>query len=122
MKKIFVVKLLIILCLICSSKQIFCIQQNGKSDSQNLIGFWFQPHSAFLNIKFYPNGRFEFNDYNLKLDKEELLKGRYYLKGSSLVLVYDDRPKQSFNFIKGKGGDKNFYIKKKGYYFVKQVL
>jgi hypothetical protein len=85
-----------------------------------IVGYWIQPHIADINIKFYTDGRFEFNDFNTKLNKEELLRGKYYFRGNHLVLSYDDRAKQYFSFVKGKGGDRNWYIKKGGYYLVKQ--
>ncbi|MBB6005215.1 hypothetical protein [Arcicella rosea] len=89
------------------------------SNVENLIGYWFVPHGATINIKFKRDGNFEFNDYKVKLDKEELLKGTYQLENGTLTLFYDDRPKQKFKFYKGKNGDENYYIKKTGYYFVK---
>lgn len=92
---------------------------NELSDIENLIGYWFIPHGASLNIKFKRDGNFEFNDYNSTTETEELLTGTYELKNGTLTLMYDDRPKQDFKFYKGKDGDENFYIKKSGYYFVK---
>jgi hypothetical protein len=87
--------------------------------SKELVGYWFIPHSAGINIKFNPDKSFLFNDCNLKLDKEEQLRGTYELIGNSLVLHYNDRSQQKFSFHKGKGTDTNYYIEKKGYYFVK---
>lgn len=86
-------------------------------DSSIIVGYWFVPHSAKVNIHFYENGRFEFNDYNLSLDKYEHLVGSYKLVDSVLTLFYIDRPKQSFKFY--KDDDDNYYIKKRGYYFAK---
>lgn len=92
---------------------------NELSDLENLIGYWFTPHAATVDISFYRNGRFEFNDYNASLEQEELLTGEYKLQNGTLTLLYDDRLKQNFTFYKGETGDDNFYIKKNGYYFVK---
>ena len=92
---------------------------NQLSNIENLIGYWFTPHGATVNIRFNRNGRFEFNDYNSSLEKEELLTGEFKLSNGTLTLMYDDRPKQNFKFYKGESGDNNFYIKKSGYYFVK---
>ena len=90
------------------------------SNVENVIGYWFIPHNATVNIKFLRNGSFKFNDYNTLLGKEEVLRGTYQLRNGSLTLLYDDRPKQSFRFYKGNPGDKNYYIKgSAGYYFVK---
>lgn len=92
---------------------------NELSNIENLIGYWFTPHGATVNIRFNRNGRFEFNDYNSSLEKEELLTGEFKLQNGTLTLMYDDRPKQNFKFYKGESGDDNYYIKKNGYYFVK---
>jgi hypothetical protein len=89
------------------------------SNVENLIGYWFVPHGATINIKFNRDGKFEFNDYNVTLEKDELLKGTYQLENGVLTLLYEDRPKQKFKFYKGEKGDDNYYIKKTGYYFVK---
>ncbi len=89
------------------------------SNPANLLGTWFVPHGATINIKFTSDGRFVFNDYNSKLQKDEVLKGTYTLEKGTLTLNYDDRPKQRFKFYKGKKGDDNYYITKEGYYFVK---
>ncbi|MFN0199913.1 MAG: hypothetical protein ACKVTZ_00245 [Bacteroidia bacterium] len=92
---------------------------NELSNIENLIGYWFTPHAATVNIQFNRNGRFEFNDYNARLEKEELLTGEFKLVNGTLTLMYDDRPKQHFKFYKGEEGDDNYYLKKSGYYFVK---
>jgi hypothetical protein len=92
---------------------------NQLSNIENLIGNWFMPKNATVNIKFDRNGRFEFNDYNSTLEKEELLTGEFHLENGTLSLLYDDRPKQRFRFYKGTEGDKNYYIRKGEYYFVK---
>ena len=92
------------------------------SDVENLIGYWFTPHAAALNISFTRDGNFLFNDFNVALDKDEILQGTYHLENGTLTLFYDDRPKQEFKFYKGEESDNhftNYYIKKKGYYFVK---
>lgn len=91
----------------------------GSSNVENLIGYWFVPHGATINIRFTRDGRFVFNDYNTTLAKDETLRGTYRLDGGTLTLLYDDRPKQAFKFYKGDKGDDNYYIKKSGYYFVK---
>jgi hypothetical protein len=92
---------------------------NELSNIENLIGYWFTPHGATVNIRFNRNGRFEFNDYNSSSEKEELLTGEFILQNGTITLMYDDRPKQNFKFYKGESGDDNYYIKKNGYYFVK---
>jgi hypothetical protein len=98
------------------------LAQGGALESTNtekLLGYWFTPHAATINIRFFRNNTFVLNDYNTTLDKEERLTGNYDLKGSTLTLLYDDRPKQRFKFYKGEGADDNYYIKNPGNYFVK---
>ena len=89
-----------------------------QRDSSNIVGYWFIPHSAKVNIHFYENGRFGFNDYNVKLDRYEYLTGTYILIDSVLFLKYDDRPEQHFRFYRDPTDD-NYYITRKGYYFAK---
>ena len=94
-------------------------RKSQLSNVENLIGNWFVPHMATINMRFNRNGRFEFNDYNSTFEKEELLTGEYKLLNGILTLMYDDRAKQNFKFYKGEGNDYNYYIKKGDYYFVK---
>src|SRR5574344_2742249 len=85
-----------------------------------LVGKWFTPHNADINIIFYKNGTFVFRDYNVKNNKQEIIKGTFELSGNKLILKYYDRLQQTFKFEKGKGIDNNYYITKgKDYYFVK---
>lgn len=98
----------------------FRFQRTVNYSNEDIRGYWFQPHAAFINITFYSDGKFVFNDYNNKKDIEERLTGKYLVQNNRLILLYDDRPKQFFNIIKGQNGDKSYYIKKKGYYFVKK--
>lgn len=95
------------------------VKPKPASEIEELIGYWFKPGEATINLRFNSNGRFEFNDYNSRTEQEELLKGEYVLRGNSLTLKYDDRPKQTFRFYKGKDDDPNYYIRKGTYYFVK---
>jgi hypothetical protein len=87
--------------------------------SEYILGCWFKPHDAGIKMKFTRDGHFIFNDYNDILGKEEVLKGKYAINGAVLTLYYDDRPKQNFKYYKGTNGDKNYYIRKGEYYFVK---
>lgn len=89
---------------------------------KNLIGCWFVSHGAVIYMVFKDNGTFEFNDYNDKLKKDEILTGKFDVSAQEdrLTLVYEDRPKQRFSFKQGKYPDSNYYIKNTaGYYFVK---
>jgi hypothetical protein len=89
------------------------------SNVDNLIGYWFVPHVAFINIRFYRNEKFIFKDYNATLDKDESLQGTYQLDKGTLTLYYDDRPKQKFKFYRSDKGDYNYYIKNNSHSFVK---
>ena len=87
---------------------------------ENVIGNWFVPHNATVNIKFARNGRFVFNDYNSQTEQDEVLTGGFKLESGVITLLYDDRAKQKFKIKKGTNGDTNYYITKgNDYYFVK---
>ncbi len=101
------------------SSQIIKSQESQQNKGKYLIGRWIIPHNADINITFNVDGTFVFVDFDLKLYKEEILKGKYVLNGDKLTLNYSDRAKQNFIYYKGNSGDSNYYIKKKGYYFVK---
>ncbi len=95
-------------------------ETNQLSNVENVIGNWFIPHNAVINIKFTRDGRFVFNDYNSQTDEEEVLTGEFKLENGIITLLYDDRAKQEFKITKGTNGDTNYYITKgKDYYFVK---
>ena len=85
-----------------------------------LIGKWFIPHAADINITFNKDRTFVFNDFNIKTEEMEVLNGTFELNGNKLILKYSNNPQQTFKFEKGKGTDDNYYITKdKSYYFVK---
>ena len=92
-----------------------------KTDNKiELVGNWFIPHCAVINITFRGDSTFVFNDYNMKKDMDEKLSGTYHLQKGYIVLKYEDRPAQRFFYHKGKGADTNYYITKgSSYYFVK---
>jgi hypothetical protein len=92
--------------------------------AKNLIGCWFIPHNAIVHILFKKDGTFEFNDYNSKSQKDEILTGRFDInaKEDRLTLLYNNRPKQRFSFKPGEYPDDNYYIRNAaGYYFVKGI-
>lgn len=90
------------------------------SNVENVIGNWFIPHNATVNIKFTRDGRFVFNDYNSQTEQEEVLTGEFKVKSGVITLLYDDRARQKFKIKKGTNGDTNYYITKgNDYYFVK---
>ena len=88
--------------------------QNTKYEG--LIGFWFMPHVGVINITFYEDETFVFNDYNLKTKEDETFRGTYKLKGDKLILKYNDRPQQIFKYAKGDAIG-NYYITKGDYYY-----
>ena len=88
-----------------------------------LIGKWFIPHAADINITFNKDRTFIFNHFNIKTEEIEVLHGMFELNGNRLILIYDNRTQQTFKFQKGKGADDNYYIiKGDNYYFVKSNL
>lgn len=88
-----------------------------------LIGNWFTPHVADINIIFNKDRTFVFNDFNMRTEEIEVLRGTYELNGNDLTLKYDNKPQHTFKFEKGKGVDDNYYIKRgEKYYFVKSDL
>jgi hypothetical protein len=89
--KFFTVFLLVSLCLTSNCQ---------KLTEMDLIGCcWFIPHSATINIHFYSNHTFVFNDYNSKKNIDEKLIGKFLLVGQELYLIYNDRPKQKAKFF-----------------------
>ena len=93
---------------------------NEISNVENVIGNWYIPHNATVNIKFTRDGRFVFNDYNSQTTQDEVLKGEFKVESGVITLLYDDRAKQKFKIKKGTNGDTNYYITKgSDYYFVK---
>jgi len=96
-----------------------CKAQTKTNPIESLVGYWFIPHNAGINISFFSDSTFVFNDYNTKLQKDEILEGTFQLKANQLILIYSDRPKQTFNLFKYASSDDDYYIKKGNYYFVK---
>lgn len=100
------------------------IQGTVAKSPQNLealLGYWVKPKADSIHIKFYRDGFFTMSDYNKEKRKIELLSGKYSLEGGTLVLLYNDRPKQSFSFTQGSGNDKNFYIRNSDNFFIKST-
>ena len=99
------------------------IHNPNDSTLDLLVGKWFIPNIADINITFYKDSTFVFNDFNTQLMKDEVLRGRFELNGNKLILKYNDRPQQTFSFKKGSDTDDNYYITKgKNYYFVKSDI
>jgi hypothetical protein len=97
-----------------SQKQI----RSKSSNPKILVGCWWHPHSATIQIHFSKNGTFVFNDVD-----DTTLKGKYYLNNGVITLSYYDRKPQSFylKYYMDSEGKPSFEIYKKGYAFVKNV-
>ena len=42
----------------------------SRFNNDSIVGHWFQPHAAMINITFSKNGKFEFNTYDNKTMQE----------------------------------------------------
>lgn len=81
------------------------ITATAQSSSQEaLIGCWTMPARIGESIQLYRDGRFGFNDYNTKTAAFEYMSGTWTSTASSITLLYDDRPKQTFTIRKDKAG------------------
>lgn len=91
------------------------------TDTKKLFWDWFIPHNATININFYDDWTFLFNDFNWEKNAEEVLTWNFELIWENLTLKYNDRPPQSFRFYKWDWNDSNYYISSVSwYYFVKK--
>jgi len=70
-------------------------------------GCWFVPHNSEINIRFSENSNFILHDLD-SAGKESVQTGKYLLDGHNLWLIYNERPKQKFNFYKTEGKDAHF--------------
>jgi hypothetical protein len=111
MKRITII--LFVLCFIPIAKG----QIKNKNPYSDIVGKWFIPHIADINIIFYKDTTFLFKDYNEKLDKEEQLQGKFELKGDKLTLYYYDRKPQVFHYSKRGTDHVNYYITKGNNYY-----
>ncbi len=87
---------------------------------EKLLGFWYTPHGASINITFFKNKKFVFNDYNTTLNKMEKLTGSYELKGDTLILFHIGKPKEYFDFAKFENSEDEYFIQRSGGYFIKK--
>jgi hypothetical protein len=115
MKKIYILLIFLFALSNCySQKQI----RSKSSNPKILVGCWWYPHSATIQIHFSKNGTFVFNDVD-----NTILKGKYYLNQGTITLSYYDRKPQNF-YLKyhiDSEGKPYFEIYKKGYSFVKNI-
>jgi hypothetical protein len=95
-------------------------EQLKKADC--IIGKWFIPHSASINITFYEDSTFIFNDFNWETEEEFVSKGIFEINGNKLTLKYKDRPEQIFKFEKGDAIGNYYITKGKNYYFIKNDI
>lgn len=93
---------------------------NLENPLDTLIGCWAAIRAGNITISFSKDSTFEFFDYNSTLKETELLTGRFELKGSVLILFYNDRPKQKFTFRRDPESNNEYRItNSSGYYFLK---
>ncbi len=88
-----------------------------------MIGCFFFPHSADINIRFYEDGSFVFHDFDPDSGSIVTRRGWFHLTDSSLVMTYlTNTPEDRFRFYRGRLGTAdslNYYLSKPQYYFVK---
>lgn len=89
------------------------------SNINNVLGNWSDEKNENIRMSFNRNGYFTFVDLNNNLGSYEELSGTYKLNNGRLILMYEDRAQQTFNFIKANDGIQSYYIKKSGYFMVK---
>lgn len=80
------------------------ITEKGKQLNVNdIIGKWIERHNAEnMNITFDKNGRFTFNTVDNK-DNKITYRGKYKLKGETLILTYQDGSDYNFSYVKDEG-------------------
>jgi len=85
----------------CQKKESSWPSENIEDKDSSILWYWFMPDMAsVINIEFFDDKRFIFNDYNDKLQKSEALKWSYEIIENKLKLDYDDRPWQTFTYEK----------------------
>ena len=70
-------------------------------------GCWFIPHNSEVNIRFSENSNFTLHDID-SAGKEVVQTGKYLLDGHNLWLIYNERPKQKYNFYRTEGADAHY--------------
>ncbi|MFB9079798.1 hypothetical protein ACFFLS_07905 [Flavobacterium procerum] len=78
--------------------------EKGKQLNVNdIIGKWIEPHNAEnMNITFDKNGQFIFNTIDNK-DNTIIYRGKYKLKGETVILTYQDGSEYVFSYVKDEG-------------------
>ena len=85
---------------------------------EGAIGCWKMPSRAGENLQLNRDGSFSFNDYNTMTKATENLYGTWKMSGTTVTLMYEDRPQQRFALKKDKSG-KMLLTKAGGFQFVK---
>lgn len=91
---------------------------HSSAQKRKLLGYWYIPKSQ-VNVRFYPNKKFEYNDYDSARNRSQKFTGKYTLKGSDVTLQFDDKSRQLFKFYKTGPGTKNYSLKKENDLFIK---
>lgn len=90
----------------------------SRFNNDSIVGHWFQPHAAMINITFSKNGKFEFNTYDNKTMQDEKLTGIYSVEGQKVILkITNSERKEDFFDIKTNEG--GYYLEKTGFYLIK---
>ena len=76
----------------------------SSATKEAIIGCWTMPARAGESILLYRDGRFGFNDYNTRTSAFEYMSGTWTATATTITLLYDDRPKQTFQLRKDKAG------------------
>ena len=90
-----------------------CLAQKQKDisvsyDEKVLFGgCWFIPHNSEVNIRFSENSNFTLHDID-SAGKDVIQTGKYLLDGHNLWLIYNEHPKQKFNFYRTEGADAHY--------------
>jgi hypothetical protein len=76
----------------------------GAQSKELSIGCWKMPSRAGETLQLNRDGNFNFNDYNTNTKETENLYGTWKQAGNKIVLMYNDRPQQTFTVSKNKAG------------------
>lgn len=90
----------------------------GAQTKEQTLGCWKMPSRAGETLQLNRDGSFSFNDYNTTTQATENLYGTWKMAGTTVTLMYDDRPQQRFTLKKNKAG-KWTLTKAGGFVFVK---
>ncbi len=94
-------KLLLPAALLTAALGVFAQSSQMK---ESIIGCWTMPSRAGEALQLNRSGNFSFQDYNAKTKAFESLHGTWKMNGKTLMLLYNDRPDQTFMLAKNETG------------------